>query len=134
LPRVEVRLLGALGDAVTDSRTDFRVVRALTLVEDCFADTTLGLGVVATRLGISPPRLANLVKAATGVTFHRHLERCRVAAAVTLLATTSLSVKEITVLVGYSSTSLLDIHFKALTGRTPTTFRREATQGGRGGL
>lgn len=115
----------------TSGRRDPRVDRALAEIERRFADPALRLRIVARQLAISDCRLTHLLKQATGLTFGAHLHARRIAEARTLLAGSTLSVKEIAGRSGYSTTTQLDRHFKKAVRMLPSAYRA-TSRGGAG--
>lgn len=77
--------------------------------------------------GLSPHHFGDAFKAATGLSPHQYVIRCRVERAQELLKTGSLTPAQIAVAVGFSSQSHLTEHFRQLTGLTPARFRRQLT-------
>lgn len=74
--------------------------------------------------GLSPHHFGDAFKAATGLSPHQYVIRCRVERAQELLRTGYLTPAQIAVAVGFSSQSHLTEHFQRLTGLTPARFRR----------
>lgn len=107
-----------------DSKTHAMVRKALRILESRFSDQSIGLRAAARHVGVSPWHLARVLKRATGVGFHHHLHRMRVAEARELLRHSDRSIKEIAYASGYADTRSLDRHFKRRVGVTPTAFRR----------
>ncbi|MBL7077579.1 MAG: helix-turn-helix transcriptional regulator [Kiritimatiellae bacterium] len=79
---------------------------------------------VADEVGLSPCRLAHLVKTYTGRTVMQLIYQMRVSHAQKLLANTSQSCTDIAYEVGFNDQSYFIKHFKRLTGTTPMRFRR----------
>lgn len=102
---------------------DARVVRAMTAIDERFADPALRLRDLARELAVSDCRLTQLLKDATGRSFLAHVHARRVAHARVLLAESTLSIKEIAARVGYSTTTQLDRHFKKAVRRLPSEYR-----------
>jgi AraC-like DNA-binding protein len=102
---------------------DARVVRAMTAIDERFADPGLRLRDLARELAVSDCRLTQLLKDATGRSFGAHVHARRVAHARVLLGDSTLSVKEVAARVGYSTTTQLDRHFKKVVGRLPSECR-----------
>lgn len=105
---------------------DPRVLRTLEAIERRFGDPCLRLRRLAADVALSDCRLTQLVKMATGRSFGSHLHARRVAEARELLASSSLSVKEIAARVGYSATTQLDRHFKRVMRTSPSMYRAVA--------
>lgn len=103
---------------------DPRVSLAVEIIATRYADSRLRLTTIAKELNLSPTHLSRLLTRHTGRGFAAHMRERRIAAASDLLRRSVLSVKQVRVAVGYTSTALLDRHFKATYGTTPSSFRR----------
>ena len=57
---------------------------------------------------------------------YQYLNMCRVNAAQKMLTSTDMSVEEIAVNVGYSSSAVFIRHFKSFNKKTPMAYRRDA--------
>lgn len=88
---------------------------------------SLAVPELAALSGLSPHHFGDAFKAATGVSPHQYVIRCRVERAQELLRTGTLTPAQIAVAVGFSSQSHLTEHFQRLTGLTPARFRRLRT-------
>ena len=97
----------------------------LTFLQGHFTDTDLGLSKVSEHFGISEMYLSQFFKEQTGQNFHEHVESMRMHKAKTLLAGTSLSVKDITKATGYAYTNTFLKAFKRRHGVTPSTYRKQ---------
>lgn len=103
------------------------VERTRTLVQRNL-DRSLDPGSIARSLSVSPGTLERAFRAAAGASVTAFIRRERSALALHLIATTSLSLKEIATRAGYYDQSHMTNALKALTGRTPGELRR--TDGG----
>jgi AraC-like DNA-binding protein len=104
-----------------------RVELALHIIESRYTNPTLRLTDttgVAFSVGVSPSRLASLLKMHTGLTFREHVHSLRVGLGARMLLSTRLSIKEIAVKVGYETTSTFDRHFRLQYNITPSEYRR----------
>ena len=81
------------------------------------------VGQLAAAMALSPRTFARRVVAACGVSPSRFVQRVRVEAAMELLATTKLSVEEISARVGYADASTLRRILRRETGRAPSAWR-----------
>ena len=81
------------------------------------------IGTLASAVALTPRTFARRLAATCGVSPSRFVQRIRVEAATQLLATTSLSVEEISARVGYADASTLRRILKRETGRAPSTLR-----------
>lgn len=84
---------------------------------------------LSARVGISESHLRRTCLALTGDTPMRYLKRLRLNAATQLLRTSSLSVKEITSIVGCQDLSHFIRDFRQQYGRTPAAYRTENAGG-----
>ena len=78
------------------------------------------------RLNISYSYLSKLMSREMGMSFGRYMITCRVENAKKLLLSTEKSMAEIGYECGFASSSAFISHFRALTGKTPLMFRKEA--------
>ena len=83
----------------------------------------LALSAVATTLGISEEYLIKLFNRELGMTPMRYFQKIKQEAAIQLLLTTSLSIKEIGWKLGFSSQFHFSRNFKLFSGESPTEFR-----------
>jgi AraC family transcriptional regulator len=74
-------------------------------------------------LEMSSRHLARLFKAATGQTIHAYITAVRLRKAMTLLAETDVSAKELAHKVGFSTPAGFTAAFRGATGQTPKQFR-----------
>jgi two-component system response regulator YesN len=102
-----------------------RVRMALVFVEKQYADPKLRLDSVAEHVRVSSHHLSSLIKKETGKGFRHHLIQLRLKTALVLLTTSCMSIKEISTLVGYSSTSSFDREFRRNFECSPTEVRRQ---------
>jgi AraC-like DNA-binding protein len=79
---------------------------------------------VAEEVGLSPCRLAHLVKDHTGRTVLQIVHEARVRQAQHMLERTSKSCTEIAYEIGFGDQSYFIKHFRRLTGTTPGRYRR----------
>jgi AraC family transcriptional regulator len=79
---------------------------------------------LARACGISAAHLSRVFRQTTGKTVHAYVEQIRLDRARTLLANTSLSVKQISWTLGFSSSSSFCVAFDRAIGETPSQFRR----------
>lgn len=100
-----------------------RGLRIRMLIKAACDNPQLNLREAATYVGLSTSRAAHLLKEETGRSFSELLREARVNTAKELLVTSTLSIKEIAARVGYSSTTLLDRHFRRDIGCSPGQYR-----------
>jgi AraC-like DNA-binding protein len=111
-------------DELTGKHPEERIVRALEYIDQKYHDSNVSLSTVAAQVKLSSWYLSRLLRRDTGHTFEFYLHRRRVQRAQVLLHEPTLSVKEISYLVGYRSTTQLDRHFKRICDITPKVYRR----------
>ncbi|MVZ99192.1 helix-turn-helix domain-containing protein [Actinomadura sp. LD22] len=76
---------------------------------------------------VSPAHFTRAFRAAFGETPHRYLQRRRVERAMFLLRETDRSVTDVCFEVGFGSLGTFSRTFRAIVGRSPREYRREAT-------
>jgi AraC-like DNA-binding protein len=123
------RLMTALDDFIDAiylqgvNRSNVKVSQAIDFISRHYT-SPISLRDVAQEVGLSPCRLAHLVKTYTGRTVMQLIYQMRVTHAQKLLANTSQSCTDIAYEVGFNDQSYFIKHFKRLTGTTPMRFRR----------
>ena len=98
----------------------------LSYINANYADADLSLTSVADQFGISEPYLSNIFKQTQGINFSTYVEILRIGYAKNLLKTTSLTVGEISGLVGYGSTNSFCRDFKRVTGLSASEYRKNS--------
>jgi AraC-like DNA-binding protein len=122
-------LMGALDEFIDGiylhgmNRSNTSVRRALDLISRDYAKR-IGLSAVAREVGLSPGRLARLVKEFTGRTVLQVIHEVRVGHAQQMLERTSKSCAEVAYEVGFGDQSYFIRQFRRLTGQTPARYRR----------
>jgi AraC-like DNA-binding protein len=81
---------------------------------------------LAERLNVGRRDLLRLFKVATGMPPSRYIEQMKLDRAKTMLATSKLTMKQITYESGYSTASHFSTKFRQFTGLTPSAFRTRA--------
>lgn len=87
-------------------------------------DHEMSLRKLAANVNMSYCHVSRLLTQETGVGFHVHLHGLRVLEAVSMLATTELSIKEVAFGAGYSRVQEFYRHFQPYVGLTPQRFVR----------
>lgn len=105
------------------NRSNMRVRKALDYISAHFAGK-IRLQDVAREAGVSPYRLAHLVKELTGRTVLEIVRQVRIGHAQHLLERTSKSCAEIAYDAGFNDQSYFTKHFRRVTGTTPARYRR----------
>jgi AraC-like DNA-binding protein len=127
----ELRLLALLLNSPTqtiathssDHHLDWRVGSAIAEVQRQCSQNHLTLKTLSPRLRLSPRHLGRLFLRQTGLSFHQYLRTVRLTKAADLLRALSLSVKEVSAAVGYSSVSNFSRDFSSTAGLSPARYR-----------
>jgi len=106
------------------NRTNLHVRRAMDYLADHYT-RPVRLEEVSAEVGISPFRLAHLVKEHTGKSLIRHVRTLRIQEACRLLEETEQSYEDIARTLGFADQSYFIKKFRALMGTTPARYRRE---------
>ena len=102
-------------------RTDSRIQRAVRLLNENSSCTLADLACGCT---LSVSRLSYLFKASTGLTVGMFRRNRRFRAAMRMLATTDMPIKQIASALGYHHTSSFIRAFELHTGVSPTEYRK----------
>lgn len=113
---------------------DEEILRAQELIESNFAEA-INMKDLARQVGISPRHFIRRFKKATEETPLGYLQQIRIEKAKDYLETTSETVNEITIGIGYENSSSFRKLFKDATGLSPSEYRSRFTRGeGRSGF
>ncbi|MBO5070339.1 MAG: helix-turn-helix transcriptional regulator, partial [Roseburia sp.] len=93
------------------------------MMEEYYSQPDFSITVLADKFQVSVAYMSYLIKKETNQTFSDYLWELRLTKAKELLLTTSQSVDEISLAVGYANTSSFRRKFKQVTGLTPSQFR-----------
>lgn len=85
----------------------------------------ISLQELANVVSLSAFHFARLFKQSTGIAPHQYHVRCRIRHTKRLLLAGDLSIAQVAQVVGFSSQSHLNYHFKRIVGMTPTAFIRQ---------
>jgi AraC-like DNA-binding protein len=102
--------------------------RMLTCIEeyiDLHLERDLSVEELASRLGISPSYFARSFRCSVGLAPHAYVMRRRLSRAQELLASTDLSLIDITLATGFADQSHFCRRFHQMVGMPPRTFRRQ---------
>lgn len=102
-----------------------RLLRARDAMDRAYAQP-LDVPALARIAHVSPAHFTRAFRAAFGETPHRYLQRRRVERAMFLLRDTDRSVTDICFEVGFGSLGTFSRTFRAIVGRSPREYRREA--------
>jgi len=89
----------------------------------------LRLAELSALVHMSPYHFARLFRRSTGLPPHRFLVRCRIDEARALLAARTVSIAEISRIVGFRTPSHFTTTFRRITGTTPSAYRSGAWAG-----
>lgn len=103
---------------------DVRIKLAVRILDKEYSRTDPTLDKLSKQLGISMWYFGRLFKKNTGVGFREYIKALRMKKAAEMLSSTLLSVKEISISVGYKYVSDFDHHFKSVYGVQPSEYRR----------
>ncbi len=101
------------------------LAQARKFMEENFADPNLSLQTVANHVHVSPTHFSAVFSRETGETFSDYLSRIRMANAMRLLRTTTLSAAEIAEKVGYNDPQYFSRAFKRAAGMSIRMFRND---------
>ena len=102
---------------------DSRLKKALKFIEENL-DKDLTLEKVAKYCNLSCSRFRELFRKETKMSFSKYLIQLRIKTAIMLLRKTELSVKQISLIVGYKDISNFYRHFRGITGISPSFYRK----------
>lgn len=101
-----------------------KLQQAIAYIQAHLADD-LSLMEIANQLDMSQYYFSHLFKQSIGVSPYQYILQQRIERAKFLLRTTALPVATIAQQVGFSTQSQLTVHFRKLTGTTPTHYRKQ---------
>lgn len=102
-------------------QTDFRIAKAVRLLNE---DPSRTLADLACGCTLSLSRLSHLFRAETGLTLKNFRRNRRFEAAMKMLATTDIPIKQIAYTLGYRHTSSFVRAFEVYAGVSPSNYRR----------
>lgn len=97
------------------------------IILDNLEDTELDVSLLCKEIAMSRASLYNKLKALTNMGANDYINKFRMEKAITLMATTDLSVTEIAEKVGFTTSRYFSTAFKQYTGETPTKYRQKLT-------
>jgi AraC-like DNA-binding protein len=106
----------------------WRLRRAIELIE---ADLTQSpsIRMLAAEVGLSPAHFCTAFKQSTGQSPHRYLLHCKLAHAKRLMSDSRLSLTEIALMSGFTSSSQFATTFRRINGMTPSAYHRNCEPG-----
>lgn len=126
-PGLEQQTLGTRHDSRSFPSTDYRIRRALEIMERDYSQH-LSATQLAAAVNLSRSRFEHLFKAVTGRRFKPTLREIRLARARALLADRGLSVKEVAGRVGFATMAALSRAFAQRFGLPPSEWRRSTLE------
>lgn len=96
-----------------------------TLITDNMSNPELDVPFLATNMCISRSSLFKKVKAITGLGIIDYVNKLRVDKSIILMNTTSMSISEISEMLGFSSLRYFSKVFKTIKGELPSTYRKQ---------
>lgn len=120
-------LISALQEYVESGNREHsdKVERAIRYIQDNYADPGIGADQIGDALGLSASYVSRLLRQDTGMGVVDYIHAARLQKAKELLASTSLSVDDIAVAVGFSSRWTLTRSFKRYEDTTPGAYREQ---------
>lgn len=103
------------------------IIKALHDYADAFYNKEITVTSIANLYGINKKYAGRVFKNNTGMSFSEYLNTLRINAAKNLLITTKAAIIDISLEVGYNSTSYFNRVFKNLTGCSPNEYRKKYT-------
>jgi transcriptional regulator GlxA family with amidase domain len=110
--------------------TDPRLLSALRFIESNYSQPSLGLKDISQAAGLSVWHLSRIFNAEMKMGFREYLKNVRLQHARKMLNSSSLEIKAIASLVGYTHLSDFYHHFKSECGISPRMFRRNTHRAG----
>ncbi len=92
------------------------------IIRNHISDTALNAGVIARELAVSRTALYDKIKSITGQTIGEHIQKIRLKHAIKLMLYERVSVSEVSVMVGFSSSSYMIRLFKKYYHTTPKEY------------
>jgi len=122
------RLMQSLEPLLAESRKENTKYTALTqqikeYVEDNLEDPNLCLTQIADMTRMSSKHINHIFKSCTGISIPEHITNLRMKKAVSMLETTSMSIKEIAMAVGMENQTYFYSKFKKHFGMSPKTYQ-----------
>ena len=99
-----------------------KIQQAVRYINDNYR-TDIRLDAVAREAGMSPSHFSRIFRKMMGLSYQEHLNGCRITKAKNLLLTSSQSVSEIAISLGFADSTGFGRIFKKLTGQTPSAYR-----------
>ena len=94
----------------------------LKYIEENFKDVSLSLGTVAEHLGYNPKYLSRTFKEEVGISFTKYVKNIRIQHAIFLMERGITTVKNLTLLCGFTDPYYFSNVFKAVVGTSPSKY------------
>ena len=126
-----IQLLYSIGDSHTRHLTSldecsYHIIRAQKYIREHFSEP-ITLDILANYLGLHKSYLCTIFKQTTKDSFCTYINKIRIDESKKLLQNTNLSMTEIALSVGFSSSSYFNTIFKKIAGKTPLEYRKESS-------
>jgi transcriptional regulator GlxA family with amidase domain len=113
-----------------EQATDPRLLSALRFIDNNYSQPSLGLKDISQAAGLSVWHLSRIFNAEMKMGFREYLKNIRLQHARKMLKSSSLEIKAIAALVGYTHLSDFYHHFKSACGISPRMYRRNMQRAG----
>lgn len=101
-----------------------QIAEAIRIIREMLAHPELKPSLLAEQVGLDLPRFSRAFKQVTGITCTDYIALERMRVAKRLLTKDDLLIKEIAYRVGFESANYFTRKFRAIEGRTPSSYRR----------
>lgn len=124
-------MVSSLGIAVRirDKESNYKrgkiLTRALSYIDENFSEDSLSLGKLAKEIEVSPNYLSSIFSQNMQKTFIEYVTDKRIEKAKSLLRTTSLTLGDIALEIGYKDSHYFSFVFKKVEGRSPREYRND---------
>lgn len=105
----------------------------LAYIDENYSNPNLCATMICNKFNLHPVTLSKLFKEPDGVGMLQYINNCRIERAKLLLSDTSLMMNDIITDVGYSNIRTFNRCFKAITGVTPSAYRKQLTKNNKEG-
>lgn len=124
-----IQLLYSIGESHANSllsidECSYHIIRAQKYIKEHFAEP-ITLDILASHLRLNKSYLCTIFKQATKDSFCTYTNRIRIEESKKLLKNTNLSMTDVGLSVGFSSSSYFNNIFKKLEGKTPLEYRKD---------
>lgn len=117
-------------EQVRGNRHYKKIMEGRQFILEHYADCTLGVDMIAERLGYSANYFARLFRSITGYYVNDYIRQVRIMKAQELLQNTDRTVNEIAEATGFTTSNYFYSIFKKETGMTPAAYRSSTEEGG----